>query len=126
VAESSSPWLRGGKEIAFTTPLLGHGGISPMLLAHVAIQRPPFDDSFTFVVARTNSCLNLRAGPSAASASEGCLPDGATVTRQPVALPEYAQPVGASVEADGRWVHVVSADGRAGWVSAAYLDWATP
>jgi hypothetical protein len=118
------PWGSEGKEIRFTSPLLGHGISFPMLISSLRIEKPPFHDDFSFVVARTGSCLNLHEKPSRTATTNGCVPDGTLVARTVVPLENTSQPLGAIVEGPDRWVHVQAADGNSGWASANYLDWA--
>lgn len=59
----------------------------------------------------TAGALNLRAGPSSASAQLAALPMGTAV---------------AIAATDGKWVEVTAEDGMTGWVFAKYLSRTAP
>lgn len=117
----------------------GEGWVEWLLLPP-RIEFPPFDDTVAFRVARTESCLVLRADPATEAAALDCLPDGARLTfaqrADPPGVPEdedgYLLPlehpsikVGSFIGAGGspRWVYVRAESGITGWVASPYLDW---
>ena len=112
----------------------GEGSVEWLLLPP-RIEFPPFDDTVAFRVARTESCLVLRADPDAEAAALDCLPDGARLTfaertdphgvREDGWLEHPSIKVGSFIGAGGspRWVYVRAESGIRGWVASPYLDW---
>ncbi len=120
-----APWGSTSREIRFGLPHGGHGGGGQKALLDARIERPPFDNTFTFRVSGTGSCLNLRTSPALGAETVACLPDG---TRVSLADPAPGPPFGklAVWPADEMlWIHVQTQGGRSGWVSRDYLEWTT-
>lgn len=118
------PWSAGANEVVFTLGHGGHGGYAEPGLLSLKVERPPLAADLRFRVARTESCLNLRDAPTIDAAIRTCLAEGVVVALQPKTP---SDPSGLSTGqrmSDGLWVRVVAPDGFAGWVNAAYLDWA--
>ena len=113
----------------------GHGLPSDWFLLPPKIEFPPFDDEIAFRIARTGSCLSLRANPDRDAARLDCLPDGA---RLALAMPADVQEepcrrncyppiredsLGSLASAPPRyWVYVRTDNGVEGWVAHEYLD----
>ena len=110
----------------------GHGLPSDWFLLPPKIEFPPFDDEIVFRVARTGSCLSLRALPERDAARLDCLPDGA---RLALAVPDDVSedpcwrdcypPIreDSAPSAQPRyWVYVRTPSGAEGWVAHEYLD----
>ena len=111
----------------------GEGSIDWMLLPP-RIEFPPFDDAITFRVARTGSCLYLRADPDPDAATLDCLPDGARLTFVEQADPPregFGHPSINTYIGDyngrltsTRWIYVRAESGLEGWVAhLGYLEW---
>ena len=130
-------WGDSHRERWFTIVSYWGEGRYTWLLLPPAIEYPPFSDVIAFRVARTGSCLRLRAAPGVASEIIGCLPDGARLVltepnEPPPGLPRYpsgpSQPHPAvtwTYPVDGprmTWVHVRTEHGAEGWVSQDYLE----
>ena len=90
-------------------------GGGPMVLNRTALEFPPFPEELAFRVARTGSCLRVRAGPGEWGAIVDCLPDG---TRVVVSGGPFNPDQISVVE----WVHVRTESGREGWVGHRFLD----
>jgi DNA-binding CsgD family transcriptional regulator len=133
------PWGKDSAEMRFAFPHLGHGtGPGPILLPP-AVERPPFEDRLRFVVARSETCLNLRAYPSLQAPIHTCLPDDSLLELQPLEGPPETMPgtdglpptqplanfaVHRNVDDDIDYARVRTTDGRTGWVAIEFLDWA--
>ncbi len=124
-----SPWVGAPDEMVFALNHGGHGGGSPPALIAPLVEPAgfPADPPMRFRVAGTGSCLNLRSGPGIESGVVACLADGAVLTLHPEGqyLWENAtQKYTHSFDASGPFVMVRTEDGREGWVSTQYLEWA--
>ena len=109
---------------AFWPPLAKWGVCDIPLLAPPKIERPPFDEGFTFRVARGESCLPLRAEPDAGGRVRDCLVEGTRLLLS--ASREWAE--GAVHDrdpsiawSDGYQVYVRTDDGTEGWVAHEHL-----
>lgn len=131
----ADPWGNSSDELAYTWPVPGKDASSPGTVLSPLIEFPPFRDSVSLVVARTDDCLNLRDAPRRDAGVLACLPDGTPLT---VVAPRQHPIEGGVVGPDGppafwssdtddpyqMYVHVATSDGQAGWVAIQYLDWA--
>ena len=110
---------------AFWPPLAMWRGCDIPLLAPPKIERPPFDEGFTFRVARGESCLPLRAEPDAEGRIRDCLAEG---TRLRLSTSrEWAEAASHDRDpsiawSDGYQVYVRTDDGTEGWVAHDSLD----
>jgi hypothetical protein len=100
-----------------------------MVLPGLRIERPPFAaDPFRFVVAGTDSCLNVREQPASTANVIACVADGTAGTLAPGSLAGIEEPTAATFEQSAttieRWARVHFATGEEGWVSASFLAWA--
>ena len=135
-------WGETHEEMRYEIGYWGEGWVEWLLLPP-KIDFPPFRDEIAFRVARTDSCLYLRAAPSTSGASLACLPDGSRLLFiQPAELPDYdldaagdypgvEQPhpsvqytrrAGTDDSATQDWIRVRTGDGLEGWVAHEYLD----
>ena len=94
----------------------GCGGdyVGPSPLAPV-IESPPFEDRLQVEVV-VDTCLRLRDEPSLRAAVVDCLPNGVILDTDGYTVDYYDYLP---------WMHVRTADGREGWASADYLQWAS-
>ena len=102
------------------------------LLLPPVIEFPPFRDAITFRVARTGSCLRLRAAPGEEGEITDCLADGERLTliekNEPPYYDPHLHPSVYRTSNPGRdapptwWISVRTDEGAEGWVSLAYLD----
>ena len=122
-------WGEDHRELSFALwpPLAKWGVCDIPLLAPPKIETPPFDEGFTFRVARRESCLPLRAEPGAGGRVRDCLPTGTRLLLS--ASREWAEaavhsrdPSIAWSGSDGYWVYVRTDDSTEGWVAHEYLD----
>ena len=128
--QNDSPWMAGPDEMVFSLGHGGHGGSgAPALIASLVEQSPfPNEARMRFRVERTGSCLNMRDKPDQNASIVSCLPDGTIVELDPQgeALWEGAQQgYSHATSATGTWALVTAPGGLRGWVSPAYLGWAT-
>jgi len=119
------PWLGRPNEVVWSLPVLGRDGpqvpfLIPPKLIHGAIPTPPL----RFTVARTGDCLNIRDGASLKGNVIACVQDGTSLTMAVAHAIEGAPAEPWTTNDDGAWLYVSTAGGLAGWVAAAYLDWA--
>ena len=79
------------------------------------IESPPFEDRLQVEVV-VDTCLRLRDEPSLRAAVLDCLPNGVILDTDGYTVDYYHYVP---------WMHVRTADGREGWASADYLQWAS-
>ena len=121
-------WGVDHREMRFTFgPLFWKaGGCHSLIMIPPKLEFPPYDDTLTFRVAGTASCLYLRAEPGGDRTVRDCLPDGTRLL-----LSESSEWVEASPAArdpsvawwERPWVYVRTDDGAEGWVALEYLEW---
>jgi len=118
------PWGAQSEEMVFALGHGGHGGGSLGVLLRPRIELPPFSDAMAFVVARTDSSLNVRSEPSLEAEILANLLDGsrAELADRPDGDPSATFEPGST--SPRLWVHVRAEDGAEGWVDSAFLDWA--
>lgn len=113
-----APWGVTADEMRFVLPSTGRS--TPPIHVLLNAQRERTPEEYAFVVARTGDGLNLREAPDLGAEVLDLLRDGARLELAPI-----ERFVGAvQFNQSGMWVHVRTAEGREGWVNAAYLDWA--
>ena len=120
-------WGEDHRELRFALwpPLAKWGVCDIPLLAPPKIESPPFDEEFTFRVARGESCLPLRAEPDAGGRVRDCLAAGTRLLLS--ASREWAEAAVHSRDPSIAWsegyqVYVRTDGGAEGWVAHEYLD----
>ena len=96
------------------------GGVFDWALLHPRIEFPPFDNELSFVIARTEGCVDLREQPGEEALALDCLPDGTGVFLSYDAR-WSARPNPLS-SANDTLVRIRTEDGLEGWVPDHYLD----
>ena len=113
-------WGTSERELRLTIAEVHATGGGLYEFAQPKIEYPPFSVDFAFRVARTGSCLPLRAGPGGGSVRD-CLSEGTRVVLDPSQNPAFDWWRG-----DDDWsdlvVHVLTEDGLTGWVVFDHLE----
>ena len=118
------PWGTQSAEMVFGLSDSGHDGSGLGVLLPPKIELPPFSDAMAFVVARTDSSLNVRRQPSLEAEILTSLLDGsqAQLADRPDGDPSATFEPGST--SPRLWVYVRAENGTEGWVDSAFLDWA--
>ncbi|MYA20611.1 MAG: hypothetical protein F4Z25_10235 [Chloroflexi bacterium] len=96
------------------------GGLFDWSLLHPRIEFAPFDNRLSFVVARTEDCVDLREHPEEEALVLACLPHGSGVYLSEDAS-WYARPHFGSSVSD-TLIRVRTEDGLEGWLPLDHLD----
>ena len=145
-----APWGTTDREMRFRLGHGGHGGGVCIFAGYPRIEFPPFNDESVLRVARTGSCLYLRAESGKEGGILDCLPEGTRLV--PRISAEWAEALGydgrhdewpdgfgfsgpslewacvgsgecSAYDSYGYWVYVRTDDGAEGWVAHEYLEW---
>ena len=96
------------------------GGVFDWALLHPRIEFPPFDNELSFVIARTEACVDLREQPGEEALALDCLPDGTHVSLSCGAGCNTSPHLSSYL--DHTLVRIRTEDDLEGWVPLDYLD----